>query len=67
MEQGTLSFGGSWTEEKLEILRKYLNAYTTALKKSLLNCFTLMRLPEPVTAENHRVRSPTRSWIYFRN
>lgn len=26
-------FGGEWTKEKLEILEKYLNAYTTALKK----------------------------------
>lgn len=26
------SFGGPWTEEKLEILRRYLDAYTTALK-----------------------------------
>jgi three-Cys-motif partner protein len=26
------SFGGSWTEKKLEILKKYLNAYNTALK-----------------------------------
>ncbi len=26
-------FGGSWTEKKLEILKKYLNAYNTALKK----------------------------------
>ena len=26
------SFGGQWTEEKLEILRRYLDAYTTALK-----------------------------------
>ncbi len=26
------SFGGSWTEQKLSILREYLNAYTTALK-----------------------------------
>ncbi len=25
------SFGGSWTEEKLEILRRYLDAYTTVL------------------------------------
>ena len=25
-------FGGSWTNEKLEILGRYLNAYTTALK-----------------------------------
>ena len=25
-------FGGSWTEQKLEILRRYLDAYTTALK-----------------------------------
>ena len=25
-------FGGRWTEEKLEILRKYLQAYNTALK-----------------------------------
>lgn len=27
------SFGGSWTREKLERLKKYLNAYITALKK----------------------------------
>ncbi len=27
-------FGGEWTREKLEILRKYLDAYTTALKKT---------------------------------
>jgi three-Cys-motif partner protein len=26
-------FGGSWTENKLDILKKYLNAYNTALKK----------------------------------
>jgi len=26
------SFGGNWTREKLEILEKYLDAYTTALK-----------------------------------
>ncbi len=26
------SFGGPWTQEKLEILSKYLDAYTTALK-----------------------------------
>lgn len=27
------SYGGQWTIEKLDILEKYLNAYTTALKK----------------------------------
>lgn len=26
------SFGGTWTEQKLEILKRYLDAYTTALK-----------------------------------
>ena len=26
-------FGGPWTQEKLDILRRYLTAYTTALKK----------------------------------
>ena len=26
------SFGGPWTQEKLEILRRYLDAYTTALR-----------------------------------
>lgn len=26
------SFGGAWTEQKLEILKRYLDAYTTALK-----------------------------------
>lgn len=28
----TQQFGGQWTEDKLEILRRYLDAYTTALK-----------------------------------
>ncbi len=28
----TPRFGGPWTEQKLEILRRYLDAYTTALK-----------------------------------
>ncbi len=28
------SYGGPWTREKLEILKKYLDAYTTALKKT---------------------------------
>ena len=28
----TSSFGGSWTDKKLEILASYLNSYTTALK-----------------------------------
>ncbi len=27
------SFGGEWTREKLQVLRCYLNSYTTALKK----------------------------------
>ena len=27
------TFGGDWTTDKLEILRRYLDAYTTALKK----------------------------------
>ena len=27
------SFGGPWTQEKLEIISAYLDAYTTALKK----------------------------------
>ncbi len=31
------SFGGSWTREKLEILRRYLDAYTTALKNRPFN------------------------------
>lgn len=31
-KQGNL-FGGSWTQEKLERVRKYLSAYPTALKK----------------------------------
>lgn len=28
----SMHYGGPWTEEKLEILRRYLNEYTTALK-----------------------------------
>ena len=27
-------FGGRWTGEKLDMLEKYLNAYTTALKNT---------------------------------
>lgn len=30
----TNSFGGPWTESKLEILKRYLDAYTTVLKKT---------------------------------
>ena len=29
----SMRFGGPWTKEKLEVLEKYLRAYTTALKK----------------------------------
>ena len=32
MRSANTSFGGPWTEEKLAILKKYLDAYTTALK-----------------------------------
>ena len=28
----TMDFGGPWTQEKLKILERYLDAYTTALK-----------------------------------
>ncbi len=30
-------FGGSWTKDKLKILRRYLDAYTTALKEQPFN------------------------------
>ena len=33
MTDGEHRFGGDWTEQKLSALRKYLEAYTTALKK----------------------------------
>jgi three-Cys-motif partner protein len=32
-ETGSHRFGGDWTETKLEILRRYLEGYSTALKK----------------------------------
>lgn len=33
-------FGGSWTDEKLELLSKYLKAYSTALKRSpFITCY----------------------------
>lgn len=32
MSNKRVNFGGTWTEQKLNILEKYLNAYTTALK-----------------------------------
>ena len=28
------SFGGQWTQEKLQILRQYLDAYTTAMNQN---------------------------------
>ena len=31
------SFGGAWTRQKLEILRRYLDAYTTVLKEQPFN------------------------------
>ncbi len=31
------TFGGEWTGEKLEVLRRYLDAYTTALKRQRFN------------------------------
>lgn len=31
--QTAIGFGGVWTQQKLDILEKYLDAYTTALKK----------------------------------
>ena len=37
-----LSFGGPWTQEKLDILRRYLDVYTTALKN---RPFRLIYLP----------------------
>ena len=30
------TFGGDWTSKKLEILRRYLDAYTTALKDTAI-------------------------------
>ena len=35
------SFGGDWTLQKLEILKRYLDAYTTALKKMPFNLMYL--------------------------
>ena len=35
------SFGGDWTLQKLEILKRYLDAYTTALKKMPFNLIYL--------------------------
>lgn len=35
------SFGGSWTEQKLEILGRYLDSYTTALKNQPFNLIYL--------------------------
>ena len=32
-----MQFGGAWTEEKLQILERYLDAYTTALKNTPFN------------------------------
>jgi hypothetical protein len=29
-----MTFGGDWSDEKLDALGKYLSAYTTALKKT---------------------------------
>ena len=45
-------FGGLWTEQKLEILRAYLDAYTTALKNLP---FTLMYVDGFAGAGSYRV------------
>ena len=33
-EEGLQLFGGDWTERKLDALRRYLQAYSTALSKT---------------------------------
>ena len=33
MKHGSQTFGGTWTEEKLERVRKYLAAYSTIMAK----------------------------------
>ena len=35
--RGSHRFGGSWTEDKLQVLKGYLSAYTTALKNTSLS------------------------------
>ncbi len=48
------TFGGDWTEQKLERLQKYLKAYTTIFTKNeraqSLTRFTWMHLPVLATA-----------------
>lgn len=54
-----MNFGGIWTEQKLEVVRKYLNAYTIALKKQgfrkiYIDAFSGsgFREEEPIQQEN---------------
>ena len=49
-------YGGPWTREKLNILEKYLNAYTKALKDQP---FKLMYID--AFAGNGRVKTPQQS------
>ena len=49
-------FGGQWTQDKLEILKEYLNTYTTALKDQP---FSLLYID--AFAGNGRVQQETQS------
>ena len=44
-------FGGPWTQEKLDILRRYLDTYTTALKNQPFTLTYIDALPGASTMQ----------------
>ncbi|MDE0205517.1 MAG: three-Cys-motif partner protein TcmP [Candidatus Tectomicrobia bacterium] len=63
-------FGGPWTQEKLDILRRYLDAYTTALKNqpftlTYIDAFAgapTMQIPKPEYRKLSLIRNGIRDF-----
>ena len=58
-----MDFGGPWTEKKLEILERYLDAYTTALKNKP---FKLLYIDAFAGTGQISVQDPDREAVAFR-
>jgi three-Cys-motif partner protein len=52
-------FGGAWTQEKLEVLRRYLIAYTNVLKKQRLERYYIDAFAGTGDRTNHRDKAPS--------
>ena len=51
-------FGGAWTQEKLEVLRKYLVAYTNVLKNQRLERYYIDAFAGTGDRTSHRDKAP---------